>query len=42
MKLTQPKKIADIARPPILGLAENPAVELTEPVMRAVEIMLET
>ncbi len=41
MKLTQPKKVTDIVQPPILGLAESPAVELSEPVTRAVEMMLQ-
>ena len=41
MKLTQPKKVTDIVHPPILGLAESPAVELSEPVMRAIEMMLQ-
>ena len=40
MKLTQPKKVTAIVQPPILGLAESPAVELSEPVTRAVETML--
>ena len=40
MKLSQPKKVVDIVHPPILGLAESPAVELSEPVMRSIEMML--
>jgi hypothetical protein len=40
MKLTQTKKVADIVRPPVEGIPQALFVAITDPVMRAVELML--
>ena len=41
MKLTQPQKVMHILRPPIFGMSPTPAVNLADPLSRAVELMLE-
>ena len=41
MKLTQPKKVINIIRPPIEGMPADPAVALSDSIMRAVELMLQ-
>jgi hypothetical protein len=38
--LTKPQKVIAIVRPPAVGLPAAPAVELSEPITRAVEMML--
>lgn len=40
MKLTQSKKVWEIVHPPIEGMADSPAVSMSDSVMRAVELML--
>lgn len=40
MKLTQPKKVMDIIRPLPAGMPIDPAVSISDPVMRAVELMV--
>jgi hypothetical protein len=40
MKLTQTKKVGEIVRPLVEGIAPTPCVGMGEPLMRAVELML--
>ncbi len=40
MKLTQSRKVGEIVRPLVEGVPSTPCVGLTDPVMRAVELML--
>ncbi|MFZ1985527.1 MAG: CBS domain-containing protein [Desulfatitalea sp.] len=40
MKLTQTKKVGEIVRPPIEGVPPAPCVDITDPIMRAIELML--
>jgi CBS domain-containing protein len=40
MKLTQPKKVMDIVHPPLTGIPAAPSVDPSDPVMRAVELMV--
>lgn len=40
MKLTQTKKVGEIVRPPIEGVPPAPCVDIADPIMRAVELML--
>jgi hypothetical protein len=40
MKLTQSKKVGEIVRPPVEGVPPAPCVDITDPIMRAIELML--
>jgi hypothetical protein len=40
MKLTQSKKVWEIVHPPVDGMPDSPAVNMSDSVMRAVELML--
>jgi hypothetical protein len=40
MKLTQAKKVGEIVRPLVEGLPPTPCVGISDPIMRAVELML--
>ena len=40
MKLTRSKTVRDIVRPPIIGMPAHPSVEISSPIVKAVELML--